>query len=74
MASVWMEKKPVSLLSTLAQAAATHTALRKQKDGTRAPVQCTDAVVVLQTLSRSLSRLPPPPLSLASALFPSLSR
>ena len=45
-ASVWMDKKPVSMLSTLAQADATHTALRKQKDGTRAPVQCTDAVVL----------------------------
>ena len=34
------------MLSTLAQADATHTALRKQQDGTRAPVQCTDTVVL----------------------------
>ena len=45
-ASVWMDKKPVNMLSTLAQADATHTALRRQKDGTRVSVQCTDAVVL----------------------------
>ena len=45
-ASVWMDKKPVTMPSTLAQADATHTALRKEKDGTRAPAQCTDAVVL----------------------------
>ena len=38
-----MDKKPVSTLSTLAQADVTHTAQRKQKDG---PVQCTDAVML----------------------------
>ena len=45
-ASVWMDKKPDNLLSTLAQADVTHTAQRKQKDGTRLSVQCTDAVVL----------------------------
>ena len=45
-ASVWMDKKPVNMLSTLAQADATHTALRRQRDGTRVSVQCTDAVVL----------------------------
>ena len=45
-ASVWMDKKPVTMLSTLAQADVTHTAQRKQKDGSRVPVQCTDAVVL----------------------------
>ena len=45
-ASVWMDKKPVNMLSTLAQADVTHTAQRKQKDGARVSVQCTDAVVL----------------------------
>ena len=45
-ASVWMDKKPVTMLSTLAQADATHTAQRRQKNGSRVPVQCTDAVVL----------------------------
>ena len=45
-ASVWMDKKPVNMLSTLAQADATHTALRKQRDGSKTSVQCTDAVVL----------------------------
>ena len=46
MASVWMDKKPVNMLSTLAQADVTRTAQRKQKDGSRISVQCTDAVVL----------------------------
>ena len=41
-----MDKKPVNMLSTLAQADVSHTAQRKQKDGTRVSVQCTDAVVL----------------------------
>ena len=45
-ASVWQDKKPVHLLSTLAQADVTHTAQRKQKDGSRISVQCPDAVVL----------------------------
>ena len=45
-ASVWMDKKPVNILSTLAQADVTRTAQRKQKDGSRISVQCTDAVVL----------------------------
>ena len=45
-ASAWMDKKPVHLLSTLAQADVTHTAQRKQKDGSRISVQCPDAVVL----------------------------
>ena len=45
-ASVWMDKKPVNMLSTLSQADATRTAQRKQKDGSRVSVQCTDAVVL----------------------------
>ena len=43
MASVWMDKKP---LSTLAQADATHTA---QKNSSRVSVQCTDMVVSYNT-------------------------
>ena len=46
MASVWMDKKPVTMLSTLAQADATHTAQRRQRDGLRVSVQCPDAVVL----------------------------
>ena len=34
------------MLSTLAQADATHTAQRKEKNGSRVSVQCTDAVVL----------------------------
>ena len=45
-ASVWMDNKAVTMLSTVAQADVTHIAHRKQKDGTRAPVQCTDAVML----------------------------
>ena len=45
-ASVWMDKKPVTMLSTLAQADVTHTAQRRQRDGTKLSVQCTDAVVL----------------------------
>ena len=40
------ETKPVNMLSTLAQADVTRTAQRKQKDGSRISVQCTDAVVL----------------------------
>ena len=43
MASVWMDKKP---LSTLARTDATHTA---QKNSSRVPVQCTDVVVSYNT-------------------------
>ena len=45
-ASLWMDKKPVNMLSTLAQADVARTAQRKQKDGSRISVQCTDAVVL----------------------------
>ena len=45
-ASVWMDKKPVNMLSTLAQADVTHTIQKRQRDGTRAPTQCPDAVVL----------------------------
>ena len=45
-ASVWMDKKPVNMLSTLSQADVTHTAHRRQRDGSRLPVQCSDAVVL----------------------------
>ena len=34
-ASVWMDKKSVTMLSTLSQADVTHTAQRKEKDGNR---------------------------------------
>ena len=34
------------MLSTLAQADATHTAQRRQRDGLRVSVQCPDAVVL----------------------------
>ena len=46
MVSVWMDKKPVSMLSTLVQADITHTAQRKQKDGSQVPMQCTGTVVL----------------------------
>ena len=45
-ASVWMDKKPVTMLSTLAQADVTHTAQRRVRDGSRVSVQCPDAVVL----------------------------
>ena len=45
-ASVWMDKKQVTMLSTLSQADATHTAQRRQRDGSRESVQCTDAVIL----------------------------
>ena len=45
MASVWMDNKPVTMLSTLAQADVTHTIQRKEKDGSRISVQCSDAAV-----------------------------
>ena len=45
-ASVWMDKKPVTVLSTLAQADVTHTAQRRVRDGSRVSVQCPDAVVL----------------------------
>ena len=45
-ASVWMDKKPVTMLSTLAPADVTHTAQRRQRDGTCSSVQCTDVVVL----------------------------
>ena len=51
MASVWMDKKPVNMLSTLAQADVTRTAQRKQKDGSRISVQCTDAVVLYKYMA-----------------------
>ena len=41
-ASVWMDK---NMLSTLSQADVTHTAHRRQRDGSRFPVQCSDAVL-----------------------------
>ena len=45
-ASAWMDKKPVTVLSTLAQADVTHTAQRRVRDGSRVSVQCPDAVVL----------------------------
>ena len=45
-ASVWMDKKAVTMLSTLAQPDLEHIAYRKQKDGTRLSVQCSDSVVL----------------------------
>ena len=45
-ASVWMDKKHVTMLSTLSQADATHTAQRRQRDGSRESVQCSDAVIL----------------------------
>ena len=45
-ASVWLDRKPVHLLSTLAQADVTHTAQRKENDGSRISVQCLDTVVL----------------------------
>ena len=41
----WMDKKQVTTLSTLAQADATHTIQRQQRDGQRTSVQCTDALM-----------------------------
>ena len=46
MANAWMDKKPVTMLYTLAQADATHTVQRRQRDATRTSVQCSDAVVL----------------------------
>ena len=46
MVVVWMDRKPVMMLSTVAQPEVTHTVQRKQKDGSRVPVQCEDAVVL----------------------------
>ena len=46
-ASVWMDKKPVTMLSTLAQADATQTAQRRQKNG----MQC---CVALPCISKHL--------------------
>ena len=45
-ASVWMDKKAVTVLSTLAQADVTHTAQRRVTDGSRISVQCPDTVVL----------------------------
>ena len=45
-ASVWMDKKLVSTLSTLAQPNTAHTVQRRQKDGSRIPVRCTEALVL----------------------------
>ena len=45
-ASVWMDKKAVNMLSTLSQADVTHTVQKRQRDGTSAPTQCPDAVVL----------------------------
>ena len=44
--SVWMDKTSVNMLSTLAQADVTHTAQRKQKDGSRVSVQYNDTVIL----------------------------
>ena len=46
MASVWMDKKPVTLLPTIAHADITHTAKRRVRDRSRISVQCPDAVVL----------------------------
>ena len=42
MASVWMDKKSVTMLSTLAQSDVTHTAQRRR----RVSVQCSDEAVL----------------------------
>ena len=55
-ASVWMDNKPVTMLSTLAQPDATHTALRKQRNGSRVPVQCSDAVVLYNQYMSGVDR------------------
>ena len=45
-ASVWMNKKPVTMLSTYVQADVTHIAHRRVRDGLRISVQCPDTVVL----------------------------
>ena len=54
--SVWMDNKPVTMLSTLAQPDATHTALREQRNGSRVPVQCSDAVVLYNQYMSGVDR------------------
>ena len=56
MASVWMDNKPVTMLSTLAQPDATHTAQRKQRNGSRVPVQCSDVVVLYNQYMSGVDR------------------
>ena len=44
-ASVWMDNKPVTVMSTNTQPTATGSVLRRQKDGTRTAVPCPEAVI-----------------------------
>ena len=53
-ASVWMDKKPVMMLSTLAQPDVDRSAKRKQKDGTRETVTCSDSVVLYNKYYRQV--------------------
>lgn len=44
--TVWQDNKPVSILSTNAQAATPQTVERRQKDGSRKEVSCPEAIVL----------------------------
>lgn len=44
--TVWQDNKPVSILSTNAQATPQHTVQRRQKDGSRNEVTCPEAIVL----------------------------
>ena len=54
--SVWMDKKPVTMLSTLAQTDVIHTAQRWEKDGRSVFVQCSDAVVLYNKYMASVDK------------------
>ena len=55
-ASVWMDKKLVTVLSTLAQADVTYSAQRRVRDGSRIPVQCPDVVVLFYQYMAGVDR------------------
>ena len=44
-ASAWKDRKIVTVLSTTTQLMATGTVLRRQKDGSRIPVPCSEAII-----------------------------
>ena len=44
-ASAWKDRKVVTVLSTNTQPTATGTVLRRQKDGSRVPVPCPEAII-----------------------------
>ena len=55
-ASVWQDRKAVTVMSTTTQPQASGTVLRRQRDGSRIPVPCPESVVQYNTYMGGVDR------------------